>query len=87
LPVVTVSGAQLGRVHDFELDPIEQRIIRYSVRSGRLIGDLLSRELLIASRQVVSLSDEKMVVDDAVRPVESAPGVSGKPAVSIQGTS
>lgn len=66
LPVETAQGLALGCVCDFEFDPIEQKIFRYHVRSKRLIAGLLRHELMIAATQVISLTDEKMVVDDAV---------------------
>ncbi len=87
LPVETRSGASLGRIQDFELDPLEQRILRYTVRARRLIGDLLRHDLLVASSQVISLDAEKMVVDDAVRPAEGVSVPSGKPVASAPSSS
>lgn len=69
LPVYTQSGEYLGRVVDFELDPATHTIFRYHVRSRDSIKDLLqARELVIASAQVISLNNEKMVVDDGAIP-------------------
>jgi sporulation protein YlmC with PRC-barrel domain len=67
LPAYTESGEYLGRVVDFELEPATHAIVRYHVRSRDSIKDLLkARELVVASTQVISLSNEKMVVDDGV---------------------
>jgi len=68
LPVYTRSNQHLGRVADFEVDSSTQQIVRYQVKSGGIISDLLNEELLISREQVVSITAEKMVVEDAVVP-------------------
>lgn len=85
LPVETQSGQHLGRVHDFMLDPTHQTIVQYSVRAGVLPKELFGRELLVASEQVVLLTEEKMVVDDlTIGEVETAKSaaVSGQEITS-----
>lgn len=68
LPVYTVSSHYLGRVSSFEIDAESQLVVRYYVRMGSLSARLLkeSRELIVANSQVVSLTEEKMVIDDLV---------------------
>jgi sporulation protein YlmC with PRC-barrel domain len=82
LPVYTRSNQHLGRVADFEVDPQTQQIVRYEVKSGGIIGDLLSKELLVSREQVVSISPEKMVVEDTAVPyAEQKKEAAKSPAV------
>jgi len=67
LPVETKSGLLLGKIRSFEIDSETQNILSYTVKSRNLIGKLLSEkvgELIISRNQVVSVSEEKMVVED-----------------------
>lgn len=62
LPVFTQSGIKLGQVSDIEVDLDSQSILRYVVKKG-----IVSRETLLVHRgQVVSVTNEKMTVEDAV---------------------
>ena len=63
VPVVTESGQQLGRVVGVEIDPATHSILQYRVQPSRLPG--MAKELLIQQAQVISFSDEQMVVEDA----------------------
>lgn len=64
-PVVTVSGRPVGRVVDVELDPDTLRVAAFRVRPKTALPGLLGGELIIAERQVVRLTREALVVDDA----------------------
>lgn len=69
LPVYTESNAYLGRVTSFELNPETHQIVVYYVGSSSWVRTLLGEkipELKIAAAQVVSLTEEKMVVEDLV---------------------
>ncbi|USN53450.1 MAG: PRC-barrel domain-containing protein [Candidatus Nomurabacteria bacterium] len=68
LPVETKSGQALGHIDDIELDPMTQQVLRYYVKSGHLVAALLQKELIVAAEQVLSITEEKMVVDDLVLP-------------------
>ena len=68
LPVYTNSGEQLGKISDFEFDPSTQTIVRYYVRSGTLLREIVQRELIISREQLVVVTEEKMVVVDSVVP-------------------
>lgn len=62
LPVFTRSGIKLGQIADIEIDLDSQSIIRYVVRRG-----IVSRGILLIHRgQVISITNEKMTVEDAV---------------------
>ncbi|MFH1367473.1 MAG: PRC-barrel domain-containing protein [Patescibacteria group bacterium] len=64
LPVETKSGQRLGSVSHFDLEVDEQRVIRYYVKSSRMITGLLRQELMVGVDQVVSITKEKMIVED-----------------------
>lgn len=64
LPVETKSGTHLGKVHGFSLDPLSHAVLQYTVKNTTLLHDLFGKEYLIAAAQVLSLTEEKMVVDD-----------------------
>ena len=64
LPVVTVSGQSLGKVRGFEIDADQHVILRYIVRPANLIANLVATDLIITPPQVLSLSAERMVVED-----------------------
>ncbi|MFH1789774.1 MAG: PRC-barrel domain-containing protein [bacterium] len=61
LPVITASGTKLGRVHDINFDIESHAIFGYCVRSS-----VIGRSYLIKPSQVVEITNEKMVVEDAV---------------------
>ena len=66
LPVFTQSNQLLGKISDFEIDPDSQSILRYYIKSHKLIKALLSKQLVVHRSQVISIDKEKMVVEDAV---------------------
>lgn len=67
LPVVTELGANLGRVSDVELEVDSAIIVAYIV-SPSFVKGLLSADprYVIRPSQVVSISVDKMVVQDEV---------------------
>lgn len=64
LDVYTQSGQYLGKVVDVDIDVAAHRIITYVVKSTNVIKNLFQEKLLINSSQVISISDEKMIVED-----------------------
>jgi hypothetical protein len=64
LPVETALGTAVGRLTAIELDPDTHRVAYYHVRRRRLVSS--GPDLLVSPAQVVSLTKEKMVVDDLV---------------------
>ena len=66
LPVETKLGLSVGKISDIELEAEGHRVSSYLVKTSKVLPGFLSRELAINPRQVVSLTDEKMVVDDNV---------------------
>lgn len=77
LPVETQSGQPLGKIQNFSLDPSSHTILQYEVRRHGILKDLLPvTTLLIHASQVVSITEEKMVVEDLAARGEREPGVS-----------
>lgn len=66
LPVFTQSGQKLGQISEVEIDPMTGQILKYFIKSNNLIKKFLEKELIINRSQVISLSQEKMVVEDSV---------------------
>ncbi len=65
LPVYTQSGKHLGRVASFDIDIDTNGITAYYVKTG-LIKGLWYQQLAISPKQVVSISKEKMIVEDNI---------------------
>jgi sporulation protein YlmC with PRC-barrel domain len=66
LPVYTYSGNLLGKVEEMEIDSQTHQIIKYQVKSQEIIKRLTAGKLLISPSQIISLTDEKMVVEDSI---------------------
>lgn len=66
LPVYTKSGIHLGKVAGFELEIDTQVILRYMVRSKGITARIIKTPFLVAREQVLSITAEKMTVDDNV---------------------
>ncbi len=66
LPVQTKSGTPLGRVDGFDFDIETQVVLRWHVRPKGLAARVLKKPLLISREQVLSIDEEKMVVDDGL---------------------
>jgi sporulation protein YlmC with PRC-barrel domain len=96
LPVETKSGLLLGKIKNFEIDSETQTVRQYIVKSRSLMKKLLSEEvseLVVGRSQVISIEEEKMIVEDSVvgetetarlsRSVrEDAPALSSRLSVS-----
>ncbi|MDD5567459.1 MAG: PRC-barrel domain-containing protein [Patescibacteria group bacterium] len=66
LPVYTKSNTHLGYITHFDVDELEQKIARYYVKTHQGIVGLFDQELIILPGNVISLTVEKMVVEDGV---------------------
>ncbi len=65
LPVRTESGRVLGLVVDVVIEPDTQAVVAYHVKPSRLLPDIVVAPLIIQRTQVVTITPEAMVVDDA----------------------
>jgi len=77
LPVYTQGGQSLGKIDSFEIDIDTSSITHYHISTG-LIKGLWHEKLVIAQSQVVSISKEKMVVEDSTIK-EKRPGLVPSP--------
>ena len=64
LPVETESGQSLGVVESFNIDIDSQSILEYVIKPASKILELIKNELIISRGQVVSITAEKIIVDD-----------------------
>jgi uncharacterized protein YrrD len=73
LPVVTRSGVRLGKIVDADFDAAAHAVLKYHVADGMFSGN----KFLVDRAQVLDVTAEKVIVDDAVAGVrqdaESAP--------------
>lgn len=69
LPVVTRGGQAVGHVDGLVFDPETHAIVQYEVRQGL---PLARRTLLVSASQVLSITAERMTVDDVVGRTEVA---------------
>ena len=66
LRVETQSGTYLGRVQSFDFDVEDQAIRTYHIKPNLLEGGTFKEEHMVHHKQVVSITEEKMVVLDNV---------------------
>lgn len=65
IPVFTKGGDKLGKIAGVVIDAEYHEIHEYAVSKSRLLSALLPDDLLIHRSQVIELTAERMVVDDA----------------------
>lgn len=65
ISVETQSGQYLGQISDWEMETTNCNIEKFSVKSGPL-ASVFSAQLIISKDQIIDLTDEKMIVEDAV---------------------
>lgn len=70
LSVETRSRVSLGTITALEVDTVTHEIVHYIVARHGLIPGLFKKTLLIAPRQVISITEERMVVEDLLIPSE-----------------
>lgn len=63
LPVYTQGGQYLGKVDSLDIDIDTHTITHYHIRTG-LIKGLWHQQLIVHQSQVISISKEKMIVED-----------------------
>ncbi|MFA6272480.1 MAG: PRC-barrel domain-containing protein [Patescibacteria group bacterium] len=66
LSVFTNSGEELGKISELIINVDTHEVEQYIIRSSNLIEEFFSKELLINKSQVISISKEKMIVEDSV---------------------
>ena len=63
LPVYTKGGRHLGRIVSFDINIDTNLVAAYYVKTG-LVKGLWLQQLCISPKQVISISKEKMIVED-----------------------
>ena len=67
LPVYTKSNINLGKVTSFDIDTNTHSITKYHVKSNGLLENIIhNKELVIDQSQVISVTNEKMAVEDGL---------------------
>jgi sporulation protein YlmC with PRC-barrel domain len=64
LPVYTQAGIFLGKVVKVEVAPDGQAVQKYIVHSANPLKNLVSGQLVIDASQVISITAEKIIVED-----------------------
>jgi len=64
LPVETRSGEGVGRVIGCDVETETSYVKNYRVKNRGIIKGLLANELVVSRDQVISISKEKMVIED-----------------------
>lgn len=80
LQVETVSGVQLGHVHEVVFETEGQMMAQYVVKASLLSA----KEYLISRSQIVRFAEKKLVVDDGVKSIADTSVEKRKPAVSAE---
>ena len=65
LPVHTLSGQHLGKIHSFTIEADSQFIKKYFVKPSGVVN-IFSKDLTIDKEQVIDITKDKMIVDDSV---------------------
>ena len=83
LQVFTKMGQELGKVSGFDLDIDAHVITKYYVKKHSILAELLGeKDLLINQNQVVSITKEKMIVEDSVIEAKATRMAKSRPASS-----
>ncbi len=78
--VETQSGVMLGKIRDCEFDSEAHTIVNYRVRPFPIAAG----GILISPTQIKSISDDKIIVDDAVKKAEGTGTVSVIPKTDAE---
>ena len=66
LSVETESGEHLGQLEDFTIDIDSQSILEYKIKPSSLVEGLIKGELIISRGQIVSITADKIIVEDNI---------------------
>lgn len=66
LKVETKGGQYIGRVQSLDIDIEFQNIRHYHIKPSLLEGGIFSDELVIHHKQVITITEKKMVVVDNI---------------------
>lgn len=83
-PVWTRLGERVGRVYDLEFEIETGRLAALHVRQGHWVPLATSKTLMVAWTQIVEITPEKVVVEDAV--IQEAAGAEALAVPAIPTT-
>jgi sporulation protein YlmC with PRC-barrel domain len=66
LPVFTESGENLGKIAEIIVNIDTHLIEQYVVHASHLIEDIFAKELVIDNSQILSINNDRMVVNDLI---------------------
>ncbi|GEM_PF-1345958 len=69
LPVYTQTGFFLGKVVKVELASDSQVVQKYIIQSVNPLKNLISGRLVVDASQVISVTAEKIIVEDSIKKV------------------
>jgi sporulation protein YlmC with PRC-barrel domain len=64
LPVYSKSNDFLGKIKNIEINCDSHIISRYIIKSSDVVKRISGKEIIISPSQVISLDEQKMVVED-----------------------
>lgn len=70
LPVYTQSNFYLGRIVELEINPQNNSVEKYFVKSHNFIKNIFQGKLIITASQVLSISEKRMVVKDNLKEIK-----------------
>lgn len=84
LPVFTQSGVNLGRIAELVVNVDTQQVDQYVVKSSHIIDEILAKELVISSSQVISITSERVIVEelDNLEEIENSKRILSKDSVT-----
>jgi sporulation protein YlmC with PRC-barrel domain len=77
-PVVTESGASVGRLAGLIVDAETHEVIQYAVKKSGTLEIILPKEFLVNRTQVVSIAEDRIVIKDSVVTEGAEESVRGK---------
>lgn len=83
LPVETQSGVRLGKVENVSIEVETQSAYQYQIKPAGISHLFDAAGLLIHRDQVLSISKEKMVVEDSMEAVAESKGTLAKKAPQL----
>ena len=81
IPAVTQSGQKVGKLAGWVFDVDTHAVVQYVVTRSRSLSHLLPGELLVSPRQVVSIDEDMMVLED-----DAVPALAKAKALAINKT-
>lgn len=75
LPCETRSGQKIGHVIDFIIDPLSRKIVQVEIKGGAIFR---RNHYLVHNEQVISITEKKVVIEDAAIASQADQIVSGR---------